>query len=253
MKKLFFNSLPSIVATLLLAGAMVYAAWTGPSQLPPNQNTDPPLNVSNIEQVKEGGLLLNNGGAVNGLLVRFGKVGIGTTDPAYKLDVNGDIKANSLINIGASALPGCSLTNRGQQFLFQGGGGVEDGFYICKKKTDGSYGWIALASPQLITIWENREYLAFNSSPAYDSFSVPSDAKYITCSSYALSTWLESSAVCYYNTNFIYQGSSFPAYCGSASRSADGGGLLEVSMLGSGDQYENRSGVNHKISCYYVK
>ena len=184
-------------------------------------------------------------------------MGIGTQSPSEKLEVAGNIKANSLINIGASVLPGCSLANRGQQFLFQGASGVEDGFYICKKKTDGSYGWIALASPQLITIWQNAIYWhnPYGGGTGSDSFQVPSDAKYITCSEYSFNTWSESRG-CGLAT-FYYKGSVWlSAACyrsGSLDVKDSGGGPLDVVFTGYRDQYPSRSGSEFTISCYYVK
>ncbi|MDO8579683.1 MAG: cohesin domain-containing protein [bacterium] len=70
----------------------VFADWNPPTQSPPGDNVISPLNISNIAQSKIGGLLLNTGGAPNGLIVQSGKVGIGTTNPQATLDVKGTIK-----------------------------------------------------------------------------------------------------------------------------------------------------------------
>jgi hypothetical protein len=78
------------LAAILLLGSVV-SAWSGPTDTPPDGNAWAPLNVGSTAQSKSGGLLLNTGGATNGLIVASGNVGIGTTDPAGTLDVNGSI------------------------------------------------------------------------------------------------------------------------------------------------------------------
>jgi hypothetical protein len=62
-------------------------AWQGPTANPPNNNVPAPLNVSGNAQAKVGGLILNTGGAANGLIVDKGNVGIGILTPSKKLDV----------------------------------------------------------------------------------------------------------------------------------------------------------------------
>jgi len=99
---------------------------------------------------------------------------------------------------GPGSAPDCDASNRGRTWLLQGGSGVEDGYYICKKRTDGTYGWTALGSPNLIELkaWD----LAFSvlqdgqwhdpvvtddrgfSSVVPISFTVPADAKSWSCS-----------------------------------------------------------------------
>jgi N-acetylneuraminic acid mutarotase len=50
------------------------------------------LNISKTGQTKLGGLILNTGGAPIGLIVENGKVGIGTRNPSYKLDIVGVLR-----------------------------------------------------------------------------------------------------------------------------------------------------------------
>lgn len=45
--------------TLIIFGAFVVFAWTGPSSSPPNGNVDAPINVGGTDQVKDAGLALN--------------------------------------------------------------------------------------------------------------------------------------------------------------------------------------------------
>jgi len=80
-----------VLAMSFLVGYLVLA-WTEPGTTPPVGNVPAPLNVGNVAQTKTGELILNTGGAPIGLIVDKGNVGIGTTGPGAKLDVNGQIK-----------------------------------------------------------------------------------------------------------------------------------------------------------------
>lgn len=86
----------SVISVLFIAvGVTVAAAWTGPTQAAPDNGTvTAPLNVSGTAQSKVGGLLLNSGGATNGLIVQSGNVGISTTTPSKKFSVEGDALIN---------------------------------------------------------------------------------------------------------------------------------------------------------------
>ena len=61
MQKLFFT--PAVLGTVLglaLIGYSVFAAFQPPTAAPPGDNVAPPLNTSNTEQTKGGGLIVNS-------------------------------------------------------------------------------------------------------------------------------------------------------------------------------------------------
>ncbi len=68
-------------------------AWTSPSAPPTGGNSNAPFNADSATQTKVGGLVLNAGNAEYGLVVPFGKVGIGTNTPSETLEVVGDVRA----------------------------------------------------------------------------------------------------------------------------------------------------------------
>ena len=83
------------IMSLIVASAPV-KAWIEPTTLPPGNNVFAPLNSSSFGQSKIGGLILNLGNATNGLIVRYGLVGIGTDNPQAELDVVGKINSKGL-------------------------------------------------------------------------------------------------------------------------------------------------------------
>lgn len=98
-----------ILAAVLSFGAVVFYAstafaWTPPSGSAPSNNVTAPLNVGAIAQSRQGGLLLNTGGATNGLLVQLGRVGIDNVSPAYTLDVSGTTNASQYCIAGANCI-----------------------------------------------------------------------------------------------------------------------------------------------------
>lgn len=148
MKKNFFSRLRSrhsiLFQLVLLVGVAVsaialqsYAAsiFVQPTQAPPGGNALAPLNVGSHMQTKIGGLTLNKGtgtngtgAATNGLIVQHGNVGIGTTKPTSKLDVNGNINVatRKAYSIGGNKI--LSLSGIGGYGSNVGiGNNVEDG------------------------------------------------------------------------------------------------------------------------------
>ena len=90
----YYRSLPIIIilgfifisiAVLAEQEPTANSSWQNPTANPPGNNVPAPLNVSRNPQFKVGGLILNTGGAENGLLVDNGNVGIGTRNPSSKL------------------------------------------------------------------------------------------------------------------------------------------------------------------------
>ena len=77
------------IIVICFAVAVYVSAWTEPGATPPGSNVAPPLNVSGTGQSKAGGLIINTGGAANGLIVDQGNVGIGTVTPSAKLEIDG--------------------------------------------------------------------------------------------------------------------------------------------------------------------
>src|SRR3989344_4783437 len=81
----------SLVVSLSVYLVLAQGGWVEPIVAPPGGNADAPLNTGSTGQSKSGGLILNTGGAANGLIVSSGNVGIGTADPPAQLAVAGNL------------------------------------------------------------------------------------------------------------------------------------------------------------------
>ena len=116
----------SIILTLGLSISLgsLLAAWTAPASAPPEGNIAAPINASDTGQSKQGGLILNTGDSVNGLIVQFGNVGIGTTSPQAKLEINGPLRVG---NYTTAARPICNVNLLGS-FIFDL---TENKLYVC--------------------------------------------------------------------------------------------------------------------------
>ena len=97
-------SFTSLIVALVAIPSLALAQWTAAPSNPPSSNATAPLNVGSSAQSKVAGLLLNTGGATNGLIVQYGRVGIDTTAPSYPLDVSGYANASGYCIGGASCI-----------------------------------------------------------------------------------------------------------------------------------------------------
>ena len=92
----FISQIALVVGAVVFSAALqTQAVFTPPSTTPPNADAYAPLTTSPTMQAKVGGLILNSANAANGLLVRNGRVGIGTLSPSVKLDVVGEVKVGN--------------------------------------------------------------------------------------------------------------------------------------------------------------
>jgi len=130
-----------IILGLLIVFGISYAmaAWTGPTQAPPGGNTSAPLNVGSTGQSKSGGLILNTGGATNGLIVQNGNVGIGTTNPGSLLDLSSDSSKVSLTRPSNGRTGYVSILNTQGGLRYHGGvNGVGEGSSVSHQFTGDS-------------------------------------------------------------------------------------------------------------------
>ena len=114
--------LPIILAITLLSAVSV-KAWVEPDQMPPAGNITAPLNSSSFAQTKLGGLILNIGNAIYGLIVKNGNSGFGTETPTERVDVNGNIKLNGRVVGMQAPIDGNDGVNKNYVDALGGGGG----------------------------------------------------------------------------------------------------------------------------------
>lgn len=108
MITLFKDSLKIIILSIVVSFSvflvLAQGGWVEPTVAPPGGNVAAPLNTGSTGQSKSGGLILNTGGATNGLIVQSGNVGIGTTSPYQTLSVAGNVNIAGNLTLGTSIL-----------------------------------------------------------------------------------------------------------------------------------------------------
>ena len=126
-KRILFSSIALISGVLIMSFWVAYLAFAdAPAGTPPYcpsgyAGCDAPLNVSINAQSKEGALVIANNSAVTtGLIVRYGKVGIGTTGPGAKLDIRENTASDSVISLIINNL-NSSTAGGGIGFGIEGG------------------------------------------------------------------------------------------------------------------------------------
>jgi hypothetical protein len=105
IKSTLSKSLPAIIVSVMVTTAIIYAAWQEPTQEPPGGNVPAPINVGPLTQSKAGALGVlgvfqaTGGSGQNVFNVINDKVGIGTVNPLYKLQVGAWNSNTSTISI----------------------------------------------------------------------------------------------------------------------------------------------------------
>ena len=79
----------AVLSLFSVLPGVAFAQWAAPTQAPPSGNAATPLNITSTAQTKAGGLLLNTGGATNGLIVQYGNTGFASTSPSARVSITG--------------------------------------------------------------------------------------------------------------------------------------------------------------------
>jgi hypothetical protein len=112
----------------------VSASDTTPSIVPNKSEVETGLGASSA-----GALSLITSGTTKLQITNAGLVGIGTTTPTSKLQVDGGMRLSTL-----TAKPTCDVSIRGTFWITQGGAGVKDDVEVCVKDAGDSYLWATI-------------------------------------------------------------------------------------------------------------
>lgn len=163
----------TILKSVLVIGAFSialhsFAAWTAPTATPPGNNTASPINVSYELQSKAGPLVV---GAIRSLgaaifddtLTTVGSVGIGTTNPGAKLEVNGQVKITGGTPAQNKVLASDNTGLASWKDLSElgGGGGGSNGGWT----DDGSIVRLTTLSDNVVIGNNSIIYRSFNNTP----------------------------------------------------------------------------------------
>ena len=177
----FKISLLFITAIILTFGLSIsfqslLAAWTAPLANPPTCLTgdpgcDGPINIGSFQQTKGGPLRVNADNLAATGFVAYGNVGIGTTAPGYKLDVQGGNTniTNYLLVNGKYAIDGTdSYLRLNQQGSFPSGIYTPGVFRVSGiVYTDSSFRYIGSGN----TIMDSNQFYCNNGSNCHFNYS----------------------------------------------------------------------------------
>ncbi len=128
------------------------------------------------ENIQTSGYWVSSDGDNEGVFVATdGDVGIGTSTPIERLDVNGAIK------FGNTSSP-CDATHRGVMKFVEGAVGADDECYICLRRSSGSYEWHLIAPSSGGTPPTGSE--TFNYTGSLQTWVVPAGVTSVTIECY---------------------------------------------------------------------
>src|SRR4030042_3539691 len=154
MTKVDYKAITLILGLIAFSFLFVWYvfAWTEPSAVPPGDNVKAPLNVGPIAQAKEGMLwLAYNPGVPIGLIVEYGKVGIGTTNPGNTLTILSPGMSGGSNGVTLSAVTGAQGWDTAFYRFGHDGGGMNRGLFYN-------------SAAGRVSLWNDQERLSIASS-----------------------------------------------------------------------------------------
>lgn len=100
MKYTYIRIVLAILATVPVSA--IAQSWTSPTATPPSGNVSAPLNVSSSNQIKSGGISVGSISVTGGAYIA-GSLGVGTSSPAFKLSVVGDVNLTGALRVNGIA------------------------------------------------------------------------------------------------------------------------------------------------------